>query len=80
MSVKTDDEFYKERIISYLKTLDHDDGRWFSPIVEFVFTDYADDLFRKLNKKFNSKRGPLAYDRRKLFLAMSYSIRGFRKI
>ena len=75
MSVKTDDEFYKERIMSYLKTLDYDDGRWFSPIVEFVFTDYADDLFRKLNKKFNSKRGPSAYDRRKLFLAMSYSIR-----
>ncbi len=75
MSVKIDENFNEKEIVDYLKTLDYDDGRWFVAIVKFTFTDYANDLFDLLHREFGSRRGPSAYDRQKLFLAMSYSSR-----
>ena len=75
MSIKIDENFNEKEITDYLKTLDKDDGRWFVPIVKFIFTDYANDQFDRLHCEFESRRGRSAYDRRKLFLAMSYSSR-----
>ena len=75
MSVKIDENFEKEKLIDKLKTLDHNDGLWMIPLVEFVFETYANDLFRILHREFRSTQGNPAYDRRKLFLALSYAIR-----
>ena len=75
MSIRIDENFNENRIVSHLKTLSYDEGRWFVPVVEFVFTDYGNDLFEILNREFRSTRGNPAYDRRKLFLAHSYSTR-----
>ena len=75
MSVKIDENFNEKRIVKFLRNLDHDDGRWFVPMVKFSFTEYACDLFDVLHREFRSRQGPPAYDRRKLFLAMSYASR-----
>lgn len=72
MSVKIDENFKEDILIDNLKKHGKD-GRWFTPVVEFVFTKYANDLFQDLNDEFSSTKGASAYDRRKLFLAMSYA-------
>ena len=60
LSVKIDENFNEEQIIKMLKGHGND-GRWFIPNVEFVFTEYGNDLFAQLNHEFNSKEGAPAY-------------------
>lgn len=75
MSIRLDENFDKERIISYLKSLNNDVAYWFIPFVEFVFTDYGNNLFNEINSRFRSVRGSPAIDRRKLFLGLIYAIK-----
>ena len=75
MSIKIDENFNETRIIDYLKTLDHDDGKWFIPTIEFIFSESASAIFERINRKHESIRGYPAYDRRKLYIPFAYSTR-----
>lgn len=72
MSIEIDENFTRDIFVKKLKE-STEEGRNLIPIVDFIFSDYGSDLFDRINRDFRSPFGPKAYDRRKLYLAISHA-------
>ena len=73
MSVENDEEFNLDTILRKLDTHGKN-GFKMKPFAIFLFEPPVAQQFERLNREYRSKQGNVAYDRRKLYFAMSYGI------